>query len=81
MEKEILPIGSVVILDKSPQVKLVIIGYRPTKDDGTMKDYISVPYPIGCIDNKTFIAFDNSQISEIVFKGYSDRLFDIYKAQ
>jgi len=79
MEKELLPIGTVVTLINHPKTKLMIIGYKPVKEDETVKDYVAVAYPIGCIDNKTFLAFDKSEIGEIVFEGYSDSLFEIYK--
>ena len=53
MYKELLPIGSVVLL-RDAMKKLMIIGIKPVKADepDKMYDYIGVLYPEGFLSNQ-----------------------------
>lgn len=70
--KELLPIGSVVLL-KGGVKKLMVIGIMVrTEEDGEEKsyDYIGVVYPEGYISNDTMILFQHDQINDVIFTGY-----------
>lgn len=73
MFKELLPIGSVVLL-KGGSKKLMIIGLKPVKEEepNTIYDYIGVLYPEGFISNEYNFLFNHNDINDIVFTGYSN---------
>lgn len=73
MFKELLPIGSVVLL-KGGSKKLTIIGLKPVKEEepDTIYDYIGVLYPEGFISNEYNFLFNHSDINDIVFTGYNN---------
>lgn len=70
--KELLPIGSVVLL-KGGQKRLMVFGIKQT-DQETQKDYdyIGVLYPEGNIGPGGQFFFNHEDIVDISFKGYSD---------
>lgn len=83
--KELLPLGSVVLLEEGLQ-KLVIVGRGAVYTDqqskkDTFADYMAVLYPSG-LNPETTIFFDHKNIDKVVFEGYSDeeevRFLDIY---
>lgn len=68
--KRFLPIGSVVMLNNASR-PVMITGYVPIdKSTNTMYDYSACVYPEGIVDNSYTAVFNDSQISEILFKGY-----------
>lgn len=70
MNKEYLPIGSVVRLENG-QKSIMIMGIGiKFEDDNKMYDYIGVPYPEGYIDDETMFLFNHSDINEVEFIGY-----------
>lgn len=70
--KDLLPIGSVVLLEEGKK-KLMIFGVKQTnEEDGVEYDYISVMYPEGNMGGKTQFLFNHEDIFEVVFKGYED---------
>lgn len=73
MFKELLPIGSVVLL-KGGSKKLMIIGLKPVKEEepDTIYDYIGVLYPEGFISNEYNFLFNHNDINDIVFTGYNN---------
>ncbi len=79
MEKEIYPIGTVVELVQNSKVPMMIIGYKPMKEDGTKKDYVAVAYPIGCIDSKYFFMINQEEIKEVIFPGYASTSFVAFR--
>lgn len=73
MTTNILPLGSIVLLDGGIQ-KLMIIGRALTVKNGEKEfyfDYGGVMYPEGLIGNQ-MAYFNSGNIAKIVFKGYSD---------
>ena len=70
--KELLPIGSVVLLEEGKK-KLMIFGVKQT-DNETEKeyDYIGVLYPEGSLGEKGQFLFNHQDIKEVVFKGFED---------
>lgn len=73
MYKELLPIGSVVIL-RGGLKKLMITGVTIAKEDEPDKfyDYIGVMYPEGFMGAESNFLFDHSDINDVVFRGYDN---------
>ena len=73
MLKELLPIGSVVLL-KDGIKKLMITGIKPVSEDNPDRifDYIGVVYPEGFLSNEYNFLFDHKDINDVVFKGYNN---------
>lgn len=73
MVKELLPVGSVVLL-KGGIKKLLIIGIKQITKEELEKeyDYIGVLYPEGFLGNEALYVFDHSDINDIIFRGYDN---------
>lgn len=73
MIKELLPVGSVVLL-KGGIKKLIIIGIKQANAENpdVEYDYAGVLYPEGYLGDDTFYLFNHSDINDIVFKGYDN---------
>ena len=73
MEKEFLPLGSIVILNNGKK-KLMITGYLVSTPDYPehLFDYCGCMYPEGLIRSDTICVFNHSEIRKIVFRGYLD---------
>lgn len=71
--RELLPIGSVVIL-KGGKKKVMIFGVKQTDlSTGKEYDYISVVYPEGNMGEEAgHFLFNHDDIEEIYFRGYED---------
>lgn len=82
--EELLPVGSIVGLKDKQMV--MIIGYSPsTPLSETQYDYIAMS-PAGITKaqddlryNQDFIYINKSDIEAVLFIGYSDKDFDLYK--
>lgn len=73
MLKDLLPIGSVVLL-KGGTKKLMITGIKPVSEDkpDTVYDYIGVVYPEGFLSNEYNFLFNHKDINDIIFIGYNN---------
>lgn len=70
--KELLPIGSVVLL-KNGKKRVMIFGVKQTENEsGKEYDYISVLYPEGNIGEAGQYLFNHSDIETVFYKGYED---------
>ena len=73
--KDLLPIGSVVLLQEGVR-KIMIIGLMPVKrkDDGStiMYDYLGVPYPEGYVGEGSCLLFMHDKIQNVYFTGFED---------
>ena len=70
--KELLPIGSVVMLNGATK-RVMICGRIQTKvDDGTTYDYSACYYPEGIINPKELFLFNNDDIDMVYFLGLQD---------
>ncbi len=80
-EKEILPLGSIVLLKEATRY-VVVIGYSMV-EHGKNKiwDYLGCAYPMGVISSDSNLLFDNEQIEKVVFKGFSDEEGDAFRKQ
>ncbi|MBP3840623.1 MAG: DUF4176 domain-containing protein [Bacilli bacterium] len=73
MEKEFLPVGSVVLL-KGGTKRIMVTGFCSVdnNDQEKMYDYTGCLYPEGIINSNEICLFDNNQIEQVFFKGYVD---------
>lgn len=70
--KELLPIGSVVVL-KEGKKRLMIFGVKQRDlKTGTTYDYIGVIYPEGNIGQGGQFFFQHQDIEQVFFRGYED---------
>ena len=83
--KQLLPLGSVVLLEEGLQ-KLIIVGRGAIyKDQATQEevfaDYTGALYPSG-MDPESTIFFQHDKIDKILFEGYRDeeeeRFLELY---
>lgn len=73
MVRELLPIGSVVLL-KGGRKRLMIIGIRQANKDNPEKeyDYAGVLYPEGHIGEQFNVLFDRDDIEQVYYRGFDD---------
>lgn len=71
--KELLPIGSIVLLDGGEK-RLMISGIMQTDPGrgGKEYDYLGILYPEGHIGEEFQYLFNHEDIKEVVFRGYED---------
>ena len=83
--KQLLPLGSIVLLEEGLQ-KLIIVGrgaiYRDqVTQEEVFADYMGAIYPIG-VNPETTIFFQNENIDRVIFRGFSDeeeeRFMEVY---
>lgn len=83
---EKLPIGSVISLKDSKEMK-IIIGYNFMKEENSdIYDYASFPYPIGFIGADTDMTlFNDENIDLLYHKGFEsenlEKYFDIIESE
>lgn len=70
--KELLPIGSVVLLNNGTK-RVMIYGIKQMDHTTeTEYDYIGVLYPEGNIGEVAQFLFDHENIEQVFFRGYED---------
>ena len=70
--EELLPIGSVVLLENGIK-KIMIIGIKPTDlSTNTIYDYLAVPYPEGFIKEDCTFFVNHDKIQKVVARGYEN---------
>ena len=71
-KQELLAQGSIVVL-KGGYKKLMIVGRMQLQgEEEKLWDYLGVLYPEGYLGNDYTFLFNNEDIDEVIFKGYSD---------
>lgn len=72
MYKDLLPIGSVVLL-KGGEKRIMICGRIQAKEgDNTIYDYSACYYPQGMISADNIFFFNRDAISRVFFLGFQD---------
>lgn len=66
--KNLLPIGSVVLL-KDAKKSLMIVGTEQIDEDGNRYDYISCVFPEGYINDEIMFLFNHEDIIDVKFVG------------
>ena len=70
--RELLPIGSVVLLKEGAK-KVMVFGVKQTdKATNEEHDYIGVVYPEGNLGEELQFFFEHDSIAEVFFRGYED---------
>ena len=70
--KEYLPLGTVVLL-KNGTKKIMIYGRKQIQaSTGDIFDYVACLYPEGNISAEYTFLFNEDQIDEVIFKGFSN---------
>ena len=74
MEKEFLPVGSVVLL-KGGTKRVMVTGFCSVDNDDTTNiyDYTGCLYPEGIINSNEICLFNDNQIEQVFFKGFEDQ--------
>lgn len=73
MYKDLLPIGSIVLL-KGGEKRIMICGRIQAKDgDDTIYDYSACYYPEGIINPSSMFFFNRDAIETIFFIGFQDK--------
>lgn len=77
-KKDLLPIGSVVLL-KNAVKRLMIMGYaqqekkeNDTENNSKIWDYCGTLFPEGFISSDNIFLFDHDQIDKLFYSGYVD---------
>ena len=76
----ILPIGSVVKI-RGVEKPLMIFGYlqQTAACPGKLVDYVAVPYPGGNVNIAMQLGFQMTDITEVLFEGYTTEEFEPMK--
>ena len=70
--KNLLPIGSVIIL-KNGKKKVMVIGVKQTNlANNKVYDYLAVPYPEGFISPNCMFFINEEAIETVFFRGYEN---------
>ena len=79
-EEVLLPIGSIVVLNEGYK-KLMIIGRMQLQGkEEKLWDYLGVLYPEGYLGEGYTFLFNNEDIKEVVFEGYTDLEDEAFKS-
>ena len=77
--KELLPIGSVVLL-KEGKKKVMIIGIKQKDGESDIEyDYLTVLYPEGFVANVGMFFCNHDAIDEIYYMGYRNEEHDKFR--
>lgn len=73
MDKKILPLGSVVLLNGGTK-KVMIIGYcmKTPEKPNKMYDYCGCVFPEGVLRSDITCVFNHDQIKEVCFSGFQN---------
>ncbi len=69
---KLLPIGTIVRMEKESKFLFMIVGYMPRNNEGEMRDYAAVRYPMGVFDSRVFFFFNHKDIEEVVYQGFEN---------
>lgn len=71
MYENMLPIGSVVLLEGGQRRLMVVGRIHKMRDDDTIYDYIGCPYPEGVVGD-SYAFFNRDDIERVYFIGFQD---------
>ena len=78
MIRDLLPIGSVVLL-KEGKKRLMIYGINQKTEDGKIYDYLGCLYPEGNISPEYTYLFNEDAIDGVFYLGLVDSEFSLYR--
>ena len=76
---ELLPLGSVVKLNGSDKLIIIVGRLQRKLEDGRVYHYSGFFYPEGNMDGKQMVLFSTEQIYKVIFEGYSNQEEQEYK--
>ena len=72
MNRSLLPIGSVVLLNNSNKRVMIVGRVQKNTETGKVWDYSACLYPEGMINPSELILFNDDQINSVYFIGFQD---------
>ena len=74
MDKNLLPIGSIVLLEDLEEKVMIIGHFSPVEKDNNTKvcDYCGCIYPNGVTTINDFFGFDSDKVKKVIHTGYKD---------
>jgi hypothetical protein len=77
--KDLLPIGSIVLLNGGDK-RLMIIGVvQINPDDNIEYDYLSCLYPEGFAGPEYMFLFNHEDIEQVIFEGFTDDEYIVFR--
>ena len=73
MYKDLLPIGTVVLLEGGEKRVMICGRVQIRTEDDKIYDYSACYYPEGILDSSEMFFFDHSAIAEVYFIGFQDK--------
>ncbi|MBR1629726.1 MAG: DUF4176 domain-containing protein [Lachnospiraceae bacterium] len=70
--RELLPIGSVVLLKEATKKAMIYGVKQEDKSDGVEYDYLGVVYPEGNMGDGTQFFFNHDMIDQVFFRGFEN---------
>lgn len=72
MYKDLLPIGSVVLLEGGEKRIMIVSRVIAKAGEDTIYDYAACYYPEGIVDPNNMFFFNNDAIASVFFVGFQD---------
>lgn len=80
MNKNLLPMGSVVTLEGAEKTLMIVGMLVENEETKKVYDYIAVPFPEGFIDSETMFLFSHEDIAQVHYVGYVNAASQAYRA-
>lgn len=71
--KELLPLGSIVVLKQGSKRIMICARYQLSKRTKKFYDYGACYYPEGLIESDKLFMFQHEDIERVIFKGFQDQ--------
>ena len=72
MDRDILPLGSVVTLKKGQQRLMIVGRFQEEATSGQLFEYSAVLWPVGMISSNQVYLFNGDDIDRVYFLGLQD---------
>lgn len=72
MDRDILPLGSVVTLKKGQQRLMIVGRFQEEASSGQLFEYSAVLWPVGMISSNQVYLFNGDDIDRVYFLGLQD---------
>lgn len=73
MNRDLLPIGSIVVLKGGNRKGMIVGRAQKSIDSGNYFDYSACLYPEGVLDSHKLVLFNQDQIESIHYIGFQDK--------
>ncbi len=72
MDRDILPLGSVITLKKGQQRLMIVGRFQEERSSGQLFEYSAVLWPVGMISSNQVYLFNGDDIDRVYFLGLQD---------